>query len=72
MSFLSDFFEKIFHRKEFEKLKGEVLELRRKVRELEIASDEKDTLIESLKEEYKCLNNMSKNNSGNAKEEEFA
>ena len=72
MSFLSYFFEKIFHRKEFEKLKGEVLELRRKVRELEIASDEKDTLIESLKEEYKCLNNMSKNNSGNAKEEEFA
>jgi molecular chaperone GrpE (heat shock protein) len=71
MSFLSNFLEKIFHRKEFEKLKGEVLDLRRKVRELEIVMDEKENLISSLKKEYEHLNIMSMDNTGNAKEEEI-
>ena len=71
MSFLSDLLEKIFHRKEFEKLKGEVLDLRRKVRELEIVMEEKENLIASLKKEYEYLNTMSRDNTGNAKEEEI-
>jgi len=71
MSFLSDFFENIFHRKEFETLKGEVLDLRRKVMELEITSEEKENLIESLKKEYEAFHSRCKDNTVNAKEEEI-
>ncbi|MEQ8167632.1 MAG: nucleotide exchange factor GrpE [Candidatus Eremiobacterota bacterium] len=71
MSFLSNFFENIFHRKEFEQLKGEVLDLRRKVMELEIASEEKENLIESLKKEYEAFQSIYKDNTVNAKEEEL-
>ena len=71
MSFLSDFFEKMFHRREFEQLKGEVLDLRRKISEQEIASEEKDNLIESLKKEYESLNSICRVNTVNAKEEEI-
>ncbi len=71
MSFLSNFLENIFHRKEFEKLKVEVLDLRRKVMELEIESEEKENLIESLKKEYEALHSRCRDNTVNVKEEEI-
>ncbi len=71
MSFLSNFLENIFHRKEFEQLKGEVLDLRRKVMELEIASEEKENLIESLKKEYEAFQSRYKDNTVNVKEEDL-
>lgn len=71
MNFITDFFEKIFHKSELSELRSENIALKRKLKELEIECEEKKNFIEVSRKEYEELNKQFHENLKSERNDEF-